>query len=401
MLKEFLICCLLLPLISGCGEETNEIEPVKSEENYLSPPPELFSIQPSDGNEIAANGKLKITFKRSARSIAINGQRGTAEYGKESGGRIGFGREIIIVKSGTVVFKPKGLVPGQAASFAITWRNQNGLNFKHTLTLNVTDFDHDPPKIIGGNVVDGATAIDPEPLNAEGIWLEYSEPITGNVNLFIGKDGKWELGWIPMTEGNRTIIHPTKAKELGNGTTYKIQGTVEDNACNTTAVEIVFTTCGHPYLVESRRIESQWMYFDFAFRHGQIEKTPQLWTRMPSDFILFHTDDNRRIEARGAAEVQQALKRLAKENVERSQIDAIYVRERDGRLQGSLSASDGLRGGRAWAYFEKIGDRWLINKVESVDPGIQGEHPQSEIHETHLGEGKGYFDDPQFRVECR
>ena len=113
------------------------------------------------------------------------------------------------------------------------------------LTYKLKAADKTAPKISGGNVKNGAKDVDPEPLNADGITLEFSEAVgQGTAELkpeggeVIGTEAKWEAKKVTLTL--------LAGKTLANETTYVITvGGVKDGAGN--ALEggtVKFTTKG-------------------------------------------------------------------------------------------------------------------------------------------------------------
>ena len=82
---------------------------------------------------------------------------------------------------------------------------------------------------------------DPEPLNKDGVIVEFSEPIAKH-SLKLTLEDSTDLGWPPRGDGAKITFEPLKGKELGNETTYKVKGDVEDIAGNKTTVDETFFT---------------------------------------------------------------------------------------------------------------------------------------------------------------
>ncbi|RKU06359.1 hypothetical protein C6503_26050 [Candidatus Poribacteria bacterium] len=177
----------------------------------------LVSAIPASG-DLAFNGSITVTFSSDPGDV-------TASAGTVSG-------------SGKVRTIAGPFTLG-ALSLTITWTNGDG---SHTLTYNVTAPDTKAPTITGGTISDGAEDVDPEPLNADGIEVIFSEDVSGNIAL--QTEAGDDVGWIGRVEGTKGTLEPVVGKEIGNETTYVIKGKVFDAVGNETDVSITFTTKG-------------------------------------------------------------------------------------------------------------------------------------------------------------
>ena len=110
-----------------------------------------------------------------------------------------------------------------------------------TVNLNVKPPDTTAPTVTKKNF-DSRDA-DPEPLNKDGVVIEFSENIAKSTLKLTLEDGT-DLGWLPEVADNKVTFEPLRGKELGNETTYKVKGDVEDAAGNKTTVDETFVTKG-------------------------------------------------------------------------------------------------------------------------------------------------------------
>ena len=202
-----MMAVLIAAFSLGCGGgDEEEGDPVAG----------TVTATPPAGSEVAGNATIALAFDQPVESVA---------------GATGSGKNWTIPV---------------AASLTITWTNKNGeAGGPVALTYKLKAADKTAPKISGGNVKNGAKDVDPEPLNADGITLEFSEaggqgtaelkPEGGEV---IGTEAKWEAKKVTLTM--------LAGKTLANETTYVITvGGVKDGAGN--ALEggtVKFTTKG-------------------------------------------------------------------------------------------------------------------------------------------------------------
>ena len=199
-----------LSLMVGCGGGEDDTEDTAAAE--------FSSANPAGGSEIAANANITLTFSADPGDVTANGAAAAG-----SG------------KTRTVA----GPHPEGALTLNIAWTNGDG---SHTLNYTVKAADNTPPEVTGGTVEDGQEDVDPEPLNTDGIVVDFSEDVTGNIAL--QTEAGDAVGWIGKVEGTKGTLDPVAGKEIGNETTYVIAGKVSDAAGNEIDVSITFTTKG-------------------------------------------------------------------------------------------------------------------------------------------------------------
>ena len=112
-------------------------------------------------------------------------------------------------------------------------------------------FDRIEPVIVDGDVIDGEINVDPEPLNENGIQIEFNRPIRRyKIDLRLHKGAT--LGWLPHDlvkndMGKRIQITPAEGFPLLEfDTSYQIDIFVEDSACLTGDFTIIFVTMPKP-----------------------------------------------------------------------------------------------------------------------------------------------------------
>ena len=202
-----MMAVLIAAFSLGCGgDDDEEGDPVA----------ETVTATPPAGSEVAGNATIALAFDQAVESVT---------------GATGSGKNWTIPV---------------AANLSITWTNKDGSSGGPVaLAYKLKAADKTAPKISGGNVKNGAKDVDPEPLNADGITLEFSEAVgQGTAELkpeggeVIGTEAKWEAKKVTLTM--------LAGKTLANETTYVITvGGVKDGAGN--ALEggtVKFTTKG-------------------------------------------------------------------------------------------------------------------------------------------------------------
>ena len=131
-----------------------------------------------------------------------------------------------------------------------------------------------PPTITARSVADGATNVDPAPLNRDGIRITFSERIAlshFHLHREAGYSLDWKTKWHP--EGRTVYLTPTNQCDmLRNGITYVIDFVVQDFGSQKTEDTITFTTHGPEWPaapavdIETPHIESvniwQWLGVD-------------------------------------------------------------------------------------------------------------------------------------------
>ena len=141
------------------------------------------------------------------------------------------------------------------------------------------------------------------------------------------------------------------------------------------------------------------------YNERELTNVFKLWTNKSSDFLLVNIAENEAIYADGQG-VRGTLEKLAKghhstknDRWDGSGISEMYLRSRGGRLEASIHSPNALRHGETWVYLVKIGKRWLINKLESIETRNLGHHVKVQIHAKDQLDGIGYFDNKKHQVE--
>ena len=141
------------------------------------------------------------------------------------------------------------------------------------------------------------------------------------------------------------------------------------------------------------------------YNERELTNVYKLWTNKSSDFLMVNIAENEAIYADGQG-VRGTLEKLAKghhstknDRWDGSDISEMYLRSRGGRLEASIHSPNALRHGETWVYLVKIGKRWLINKLESIETRNLGHHVKVQIHAKDQLDGIGYFDNKKHQVE--
>ena len=103
--------------------------------------------------------------------------------------------------------------------------------------------DRFPLRIAASSVGDGEKNVPVEPLNRDGIRIDFTDPVIGQVS--IRPLGGAPLGWISKVEGQTAFLIPQAGEGLVSGTVYIITidvetggGVILDENCN----QIIFIT---------------------------------------------------------------------------------------------------------------------------------------------------------------
>jgi hypothetical protein len=141
------------------------------------------------------------------------------------------------------------------------------------------------------------------------------------------------------------------------------------------------------------------------YNERELTNVFKLWTNKSSDFLLVNIAENEAIYADGQG-VRGTLEKLAKghhstknDRWDGSGISEMYLRSRGGRLEASIHSPNALRHGETWVYLVKIGKKWLINKLESIETRNLAHHVKVQIHAKDQLDGIGYFDNKKHQVE--
>ncbi|MBI1929932.1 Ig-like domain-containing protein [Candidatus Poribacteria bacterium] len=204
------MAAMLAVFMIGCGGGEEEEAAVKA--------PNFVSSTPATGSEFAANGTLILTFDGTPAEVTVNGTPAT-------------------VAGKTATWKPAANLPAGAVTLAVAWKGGAGT----TLNFTVKAPDTDAPKLTKSTVANGAKDVEPDPLNKDGIVLEFNENVTGSAQLTL--EDKTVL-WDGVVKDNKVTFLSIKGKELAPETTYKITGEVKDGAGNATKIDITFVTKG-------------------------------------------------------------------------------------------------------------------------------------------------------------
>ena len=141
------------------------------------------------------------------------------------------------------------------------------------------------------------------------------------------------------------------------------------------------------------------------YNERELTNVYKLWTNKSSDYLIVNIAENETIYADGQG-VRGTLEKLAKghhstknDRWDGSDISEMYLRSRGGRLEASIHSPNALRHGETWVYLVKIGKRWLINKLESIETRNLAHHVKVQIHAKDQLDGIGYFDNKKHQVE--
>ena len=211
------MAAMMVVFMIGCGDDDDD-----DDDDDDAVEAALTGSTPASGGEIAANGTLTLTFDNPPVNVTVNGAAATI-----AGKTATFGGPFL-------------------ASNAVAWENgPGGSAGSTTIALTVTVADTDAPSVAGGGTVsDGDKDVDPGPINTDAkIEIKFSEPITKQSLKLTLEDGT-SLNWLAKIDGDTVVLDLTKGNDLGNETTYIVQGSVEDAAGNKTDVKITFVTKG-------------------------------------------------------------------------------------------------------------------------------------------------------------
>ena len=209
--------CLISLVIQGCT-------------NYDRPTANLIESKPPRNPpagylyHVDLSPPLELTFDESPRSVTVNGTpadvQGNVAFW-ESKGRLSRGEQDIVIEW----INPDGS-PGQGA----------------IIRLRVTDAPPIPPLILESSVPNGATDVDPGPLNLNGITIRFNEAIRSGT-IEITPDGGKPLNWIEKWERDSVTITPPPGGKLVNATVYVLKIiSVKDLAGAESSFEIRFST---------------------------------------------------------------------------------------------------------------------------------------------------------------
>jgi hypothetical protein len=283
---------LLFSWILGCGDEgdVNNDDDVRDDTERVH----LVSTNPVDGSAFPPDGVLSLTFDNPPQSVTVNGTQATftentatwiaprgflfsldsafqrdldngklskeirrifEEHGipvsqsltcsKDRQWRIyhednGSTYEVGKVNDTLNVYNRQGL-PFGPVTLTIEWINADGSADRDNISLNVHSLDSEPPRITGGTVKHGDENVRIQLLYAEGITIEFSEPIQlGFIQMRIGNAPlSWAAKWGKDTVWFYVVAGPESA---GFFDSYIIDIMVKDLAGNELAASIRFST---------------------------------------------------------------------------------------------------------------------------------------------------------------
>lgn len=210
------------------SDDSTEDTPPDTQTMEEDPPdepqiPDATSVtaSPASGN-ISENGSISLTFDNDPGEVTVS-------EGTVSGS--GTTRTI------------SGPFPVGSLTLTISWTNGDG---NKTLNYNVIAEDTTAPEVSTSSLSDGAVDVDPTTVSDSGITVTFDESISSH-QLKLLKDGV-DVGWTVSISVNTITLTKSTGQELSHDTTYKISGTVKDNADNETTVSISFTTKSAPTL---------------------------------------------------------------------------------------------------------------------------------------------------------
>jgi hypothetical protein len=156
---------------------------------------------------------------------------------------------------------------------------------------------------------------------------------------------------------------------------------------------------------EKAEVLNLWATFMQAYNDRDMTDIGKMWTNKTSDYLYVNIADNEAIDASGGSKVRDTLVFLTKGHNSTasdlwtgSNMNQVWMRQKNGQLQASAHGPNALRVGETWAYFVKERE-WKINKVESIETGNLGKHLKILIHENQVGTGRGFFDDDKYLVQ--
>ena len=159
------------------------------------------------------------------------------------------------------------------------------------------------------------------------------------------------------------------------------------------------------YELERDAVAETYKSFVTNYNERELTSVYKLWTNKSSDYLIVNIAENETIYADGQG-VRGTLEKLAKghhstknDRWDGSGSSEMYLRSRGGRLEASIHSPNALRHGETWVYLVKIGKRWLINKLESIETRNLGHHVKVQIHAKDQLDGIGYFDNKKHQVE--
>ena len=206
MFARLLLCAgwlaLLYLALVGCGDEDPQI---------VKEVAELVKTVPASGEYAAEHQPVVLHFDKEPLAVTVNGTAARVEGNKAAWCFPNPNRDLGI------------------QLFHIKWTNPDGSpNVGTSIRLIVVTIDISLPSITAGNVFDGDADVDPDPLNRDGIWYSFDEPVIGLEAELVTEDGE-DLGWEVVWEDRTVISRPgANGTPLENGRRYMIQMVVAE-----------------------------------------------------------------------------------------------------------------------------------------------------------------------------
>ena len=214
MFARLLVCVGLLALpcfgLMSCGDEDPIASVETTPEDMVVPAvAELIKTIPASGKDASEYRPVVLYFDKEPRAVTVNGTAARIE------GKI------------AVWCFPNPNRDFGDQLFHIKWTNPDGSsNIGAFIRLIVSSPDVSLPSILAGNVMPGD--VDPDPLNRDGIWFEYDEPVIGVKAKLLTVDGE-DLGWEAVWDDRTVKFLPgANGKLLENGKSYLIQMVVDE-----------------------------------------------------------------------------------------------------------------------------------------------------------------------------
>ena len=180
---------LIVGIISGCSDNPPEEvkEPLQSEDDIKLPSAITVMVDPAPrpGVFFYTNTEFTPKFNKEVLEVTVN--------------------DTPAVGSG-LNWKWSAFpgLPYGSVTLKIRWRSRDGSKgFATRGPYEVADNGGEPPEITHSTVADGAISVDPAPINAVGLRIDFDEDVTGTIKLTdeAGNDLKldWTRGWLNGT----------------------------------------------------------------------------------------------------------------------------------------------------------------------------------------------------------
>ena len=119
-----------------------------------------------------------------------------------------------------------GILAPQPLNLIIYYEDAVGIHQRSIRTqTDDVNIQRDPLQILSSPVFHGQKKVPVEPLNRDGIRIDFTQPVIGQIS--IKPLGGAPLGWISKVEGQTARLIPQAGEELVGGTVYIITIDVE------------------------------------------------------------------------------------------------------------------------------------------------------------------------------